>query len=154
MQNYREHEIVNQWKPLVIISAVLCILSFLGNIMMLIIQPKSLPFFYEGTAVYDLEYSGIVRYFLIVCILDFLLYGAGLLFGILIQKRKKTGLYAYTLYLILRFYLIYNMMMETGTSLAGWISSVFFIFEAIIILKLWFSEDGKIWFHGKTTVSE
>ena len=52
----------------------------------------------------------------------------------------------YTLYLILRFYLIYNMMMVTGADILGWVSAVLFIFEAIIILKLWFTEDGKLWF--------
>lgn len=156
MQNYREYEIQNQWKPLVIISAILCILSFVGNVMMLIMQPKSLPVFYEGVVVYNVELSlpSIFRIFIIICLLDLILYGSGLLFGFLIQKKKKYALYAYTLYLLLRFYKIYIMMMETGTDIVGWVSAVLFIFEAIIVLKLWFTEDGKAWFLKRKTVSE
>ena len=60
----------------------------------------------------------------------------------------------YTLYLMLRLYLIYNMMMETGADILGWVSAVLFIFEAIIILKLWFTEDGKFWFSGKSVLTE
>ena len=149
MKNYREYELASQWKPLMIISAILCILSFLSNIAMLIMSPRSIPVYYEGVGVYDVELPNMFRLFLILSLLNLLLYGSGLLFGILIQKRKKTGLYLYTLYLGLRLYLIYNMMMVTGADVLGWVSAVLFIFEAIIILKLWFTEDGKLWLSGE-----
>ena len=154
MQNYREYEIASQWKPLVIISAILCILSFLNNLMMLIMVPRNISVFYEEIGLYNTEAPNMFRVFLGFTFLDFLLYGSGLLFGILILKRKKSGLYMYTLYLILRLYLIYNMMMETGADMLGWVSAVLFIFEAIIVIKLWFTEDGKLWFSGKNLSTE
>ena len=46
------------------------------------------------------------------------------------------------------------MMIETGADILGWVSAVLFIFEAIIILKLWFTEDGKFWFSGKSVLTE
>ena len=154
MQNYREYEMASRWKLLVIISAVLCILSFISNFMMLILAPRNIALYYEEIGIYNVELPNIFRRFLLYSLINFLLYGSGLLFGILIQKRKKSGLYMYTLYLILRLYLIYNMMMETGADISGWVSAVLFIFEAIIILKLWFSEDGKLWFSGKNVSAE
>ena len=154
MQNYREYEIASQWKPLVIISAILCILSFMENFMMLITAPMRMAAFYEEIGIYNVKIPNMFRVFFIFSLLNFLLYGSGLLFGILIQKRKKVGLYAYTLYLLLRLYLIYNMMMETGADILGWVSAVLFIFEAIIVLKLWFTEDGKLWFSGEKVSAE
>lgn len=154
MQNYREYKLSSQWKPLVVISAVLCILSFMQNVMMLIVSFKKMSFYYEEIGVYEVNFFSILKIFLIFSILNLLLYGSGLLFGILIQKRKKSGLYLYTLYLILRLYLIYDMMMETGADILGWVSTVLFIFEAVIIIKLWFSDDGKLWFSGKNLLLE
>ena len=154
MQSYREYDIASQWKPLVIISAILCILSLANNFMMLILTPRNMALYYEEMGIYNVEPPNVFRLFLIYSLLSFLLYGSGLLFGILIQKRKKAGLYMYTLYLILRLYLIYNMMVETGADVLGWVSAVLFIFEAIIILKLWFTEDGKLWFSGKSALME
>lgn len=89
MQSYREYEIASQWKPLVIISAILCILSLANNFMMLILTPRNMALYYEEMGIYNVEPPNVFRLFLIYSLLSFLLYGSGLLFGILIQKRKK-----------------------------------------------------------------
>lgn len=90
MQSYREYEIASQWKPLVIISAILCILSLANNFMMLILTPRNMALYYEEMGIYNVEPPNVFRLFLIYSLLSFLLYGSGLLFGILITKKKKS----------------------------------------------------------------
>ena len=73
----------------------------------------------------------------------------GVIFGILIQKKNKIGLYGYTIYMIARLYIVYYMFSEKGNIFIGAAGIILFLFELGVILKLWFTESGKAWFAKK-----
>lgn len=132
------YEMSNPGKALIVIPIILWVLFVVGTLIIIIAQTVLTGGYVDITV--------ILKVVAVYSLLALLLLGAGSLFGVLIYKRKKIGLYGYTLYILIKLYITYNAVIDTGKGIIGGMGIVLYIFEIVIVLKLWFSKDGKLWF--------
>lgn len=132
------YEMSNPGKALIVIPIILWVLFVVGTLIIFIAQTVLIGGYVDIAVILKVlaVYSG----------LALLLFGTGSLFGVLIYKKNKIGLYGYSLYILLKLYITYNTVIDTGKGIIGGIGVVLYIFEIVIVLKLWFSKNGKLWF--------
>ncbi len=139
MKKFNEFELSSPGKPLVIISIVSWIMFVIGTFFINFILFFTL--YNEYMVVGDL-----LKLIGVYSLIALVVFGFGAFFGVLIQKKKKIGLYGYTAYMLVKLYIVYDMIAVRGTLFLGGIGIVLFLFEVGIISKLWFSKSGKAWF--------
>ena len=144
MKEFNEFELTSPGKPLVIISIVSWVLFTIGTFIM-----HFLFFLLQSYEFYTISISDILMIALVYSLIALFVFMFGVIFGILIQKKNKIGLYGYTIYMIARLYIVYYIFSEKGNIFVGVVGIILFLFELGVILKLWFTESGKAWFAKK-----
>ena len=144
MREFNEFELTSPGKPLVIISIVSWVLFTIGTFIM-----HFLFFLLQSYEFYTISISDILMIALVYSLIALFVFMFGVIFGILIQKKNKIGLYGYTIYMIARLYIVYYIFSEKGNIFVGVVGIILFLFELGVILKLWFTESGKVWFAKK-----
>ena len=144
MKEFNEFELTSPGKPLVIISIVSWVLFTIGTFIMHV-----LFFLLQSYEFYTISISDILMIALVYSLIALFVFMFGVIFGILIQKKNKIGLYGYTIYMIARLYIVYYIFSEKGNIFVGVVGIILFLFELGVILKLWFTESGKAWFAKK-----
>lgn len=149
MKEFNEFELTSPGKPLVIISVVSWVLFVIGTFIV-----NFLMFVLQSNELYAVSMSDLLMIVLVYSLIALFVFSFGIIFGILIQKKNKIGLYGYTIYMIARLYIVYYMFVEKGNILVGGVGIVLYLFELGVILKLWFTKSGKAWFAKKTVNEE
>ena len=144
MREFNEFELTSPGKPLVIISVVSWVLFVIGTFIL-----NFLMFTILSDGFYTISIPDLLMIILVYSLIALFVFMFGVIFGILIQKKNKIGLYGYTIYMIARLYIVYYMFSEKGNIFIGAAGIILFLFELGVILKLWFTESGKAWFAKK-----
>ena len=102
MKEFNEFELTSPGKPLVIISVVSWVLFVIGTFIL-----NFLMFTILSDGFYTVSIPDLLMVILVYSLIALFVFMFGVIFGILIQKKNKIGLYGYTIYMIARLYIVY-----------------------------------------------